>query len=713
MSSEFATLAKMFAGNTNVRVVFEKTGTPRTDGTTIWLPEDICNKSVYPTLSALLHESHHVKLSEMPKANKSGATYEMVRDIRNAISRGGQALKGQRPSKIDVDGSLMDMDTFDTESNAVKSGMLSSDSAIAHAINCLEDCRIDNVIFGEFCNARYLYQFLVKAALAKAAEEKPEDGENIDTIIPRIYAYVYLKAIGYGDMYPWKQTQAFIEKRFGKRIDEIIEHTVGTPSIRDLELPVIRLIQVLDTLMGDPQYQKAQLPKLTQTLQSEIDNEKAKNKKSSDKNEKFIKKHEADLREANTKTEKLQKERDLIRNQSAEMYKKMQADGRSGNSKVNQQKMKDFDKASQDLMTEMNKIRNEKKSHERKLRGRNKKQVKLNEIINKKENEKRRINELIEGGHDNGYGIPGVSYGYESMNDFKALEKSKDKFEEAVAPMHNFEGNLEVIFSRLKHVESYSPKCGYLNMKSAYKIFDSSNEGNLKDLFKYSQAKRVFKNKVAFVLDTSGSMGGRRGCSLSTRNNYGIMMEVMSNLFSVIERKREEYNIEYSINPFSDNVNCVKDYDEELDAKHVTSPNGLAELIDRKHRGGGGTDIIRAIKKVKTTLDDVAHPNDNTFVVVVTDGEFDDSAMKEILQKYNYEKDKIIFVGIDKESGERKEAQYVQNLVDCEEAETEGRTVSSYENNRRNFYEKILMKRFCHDTEGMEKALLEGFDKII
>jgi hypothetical protein len=221
MSSEFATLAKMFAGNTNVRVVFEKTGTPRTDGSTIWLPEDICNKSVYPTLSALLHESHHVKLSEMPKAHKSGAAYEMTRDIRNAISRGGNYLKNQRPAEMEADGTMVD--TFDTESNAVKSGMLSSDSAIGFAINCLEDCRIDNLIFGEFCNARYLYQFLVKAALAKAAEEKPEDGENIDTIIPRIYAYVYLKAIGYADMYPWKQTQAFIEKRFGKRIDEIIE----------------------------------------------------------------------------------------------------------------------------------------------------------------------------------------------------------------------------------------------------------------------------------------------------------------------------------------------------------------------------------------------------------------------------------------------------------------------------------------------------------
>jgi hypothetical protein len=168
MSSEFATLAKMFAGNTNVRVVFEKTGTPRTDGTTIWLPEDICNKSVYPTLSALLHESHHVKLSEMPRANKTGATYEMVRDIRNAISRGGKQLSGQ-PAPMNVD-------TFDTESNAVASGMLSTDSAVGMAINCLEDCRIDNIIFGEFCNARYLYQFLVKAALVKSAEEKPEDG---------------------------------------------------------------------------------------------------------------------------------------------------------------------------------------------------------------------------------------------------------------------------------------------------------------------------------------------------------------------------------------------------------------------------------------------------------------------------------------------------------------------------------------------------------
>ena len=716
MSSEFNTLARLFAGNTNVNIVFEtgKKAIPRTDGRTIYLPQDLGKRTVYPTLSALLHESHHIKLSGMQNEDMQKLQRELGDFIMTADSRRtSYAPKADGLAGI-VENLNKQVDNIEgikpkRELGKMKSSAINAE-LIFNCINCLEDVRIDNKIFDAFCNARYLYKFLINASISYSKSKKADDTANIQIIIPRIFQYIYLKGVGYLDSFVWQNCKTFIEDRFGEVIDEILDETIGAEDIKELRISVLKLLHIIDDLMSDEEYAKSQLPEVGKKLQEEIDEQSSKISKKTERCQKRINEAESAFDKELKNYEKLKNEREKLSIQGSDLYTKLSKERKSP---FSDSEYKEIRKKIDQLTNE---VRESYKKQSTARRNTNNKLRQLSRVAKDVDALKAQLERVKDfetrvkigdaSAKDLCKSIPGINQSYESLNDFKALNNSKDYFQECVAPMHNFESSLEVIFSRLKNVDSYSPNSGYFNVNKAYKIFDSTNETNLKDLFKYSSPKRVFKNKVAFIMDISGSMfcGSRQ--LTGRKNNFGIMMDVSSSLFKVVENKKEDYNIEYALFAYNENIYRVKDYENNIDEQVVSSPEKLADLFRKKSHLGGGTHIINAIKKVKNHLEDNAHPNDNTFIVVITDAEFSSEDCEKILEKYNYEKDKIIFIGIDKDN---YRGQRIERALSAEGTTQD----SDYYVTERKFYEKILMKRFVKDAEGLEKSLLEGFSQII
>jgi uncharacterized protein with von Willebrand factor type A (vWA) domain len=596
MTSHFETIAKHFANKLTTRVVFKAKATPMTDGTTIILPKSLSDENLLPTLGALLHESHHIKYTDM-----SAMKPEM--EWTEGYHKASQFL-----------------------------------------LNLLEDIRIDHKVFKEYPSARILYKKLLDTVFS----DKDFDKSQITEMFIILTQHIYLYGVGFENLFYRKEIFTKFYNESKKELDTIIEVSKKAKKTKDLHTQVKRLYGLLKDFIKKENNLKSLKNHITKSKakSTEMQNEIDDHKKQIVDNSKRIGKNQ-------DKISKLRKEKydeDLTAGEKNEIEQEMQ-DLKTECDKLN--------KSNSIQQTKEDKIYSEKNQLEKQIE-------RIEEMLEKCDDKEESLDieamfdEELTHGSSNDY-----LNGFKSLNDNCKITSKKEE-------IVDFEDCMRHIFKRLEQERNLNNSTGKINLDKVYKIFNSQ-EDNYNDIFIQNRMKESYNNKIIFLLDTSGSMG-----SFSSIKNQ-TLFNCVSSLMKVIEEKKEDYNIEYSVGLFSDMFKEIKKFDETISE----------EMFYARYRNkfmGGNTNIYTALDDCYKLLEDQAHIKDKKFIIVFTDAEFTSDDSNKILDEYDARPEKVIFIGIGKEEK-------------CHYNKT--------------FYEKILMNRMVRTTSEMEKALIDGFDRLM
>jgi hypothetical protein len=594
--TSFETIAKHFAGKLKTNVYFESKCTPHTDGRDVYLPKSLPDENLLATVGATIHECYHIKYTNS----------EEYRKIAN--------------EKYD-------------------------DKIQETCTNLAEDIRIDNKVFKDYENSRYIYSKLVETVFLRRQWNKSAVTEEFINVLQHVYLY----GVGFEQFYFNPEMMKEIMAKNKTKIDNIIDDLKRAKKTADIKSSVSSLKDLVKDLV------KENLSKKDKDGKGVFDNQ--------------IKNKEQEVKDLQNKIDGIKKEEQELTKKINDNYDKYNKD---------QKKMwgtKDS-KERKEISEEMNKVRDEQKTLSRKKSIRNTKSWKV-------EREKREVEREIEGLKELSKKDVDVSTAINSeltsediqemFNGFKSLENSdswKIKREEVI----DFEDNMKEIFKRLEHKKVINNSSGKININKIYKIFKSEEDYN--DIFVEDRIKETYNNKIVMLLDVSGSMKNES----STKSK--VLLECVTNLTRLIEKTKEQYNIEYEVGVFADSPKIIKTFSETITEEDLKSRYSM-------NFSGGGTEIIPALEEAYKTLEENSNVKDRKFILVFTDGEFDDSSMKKILEEYNARNERHIFIGI----GDL------------------GKSTVFGAGDK--FFKEILMGRLVNNTKEMEKVLIDGFDRMI
>ena len=641
----FEIVARHYAEKAHIKLYFRDKCSPHTDAKNrIILPKCMNEDKLLATIAALLHEAHHIKL-----------TGDME-SLCNKLYHG--------PAKHWFGNHYSDISNF-----------------YKFLLNLCEDIRIDSKIMTKYEGAKYLYQELINLANQIRIEEKHGISEHTNKFIV-LTQQIYLYALDFDESNYFEPEiiKDFISKN-KEKLDAILKDVKACneiPLSHGLVRPVDQLgnlvkdyLQMKDekqpgggsgSQAGGKQGNKEATKKLKEKLKQELDKKSDENKEL-EKQENKLKKDKEDLQE---KIDKARQDR----SKKQDKLNKMKRDGKDD---------EETDKLKEDIedsYEDENEISEQKQEIDKDLRKNYKqKQENLDEMedigedletISKKKGDLD-SEDIVDMEIDDADGY--------SLVGFKRLNKVSKRMKTSYEEMLNFESNLNQIFKRLEHKETYSHTTGKLNMKSIHKIFN--HEGEVDDIFKHDRLTEKFNNKIIFLLDVSGSMG-----DFGRSHKNEVVWDCLLNMVKVIETNKENCNIEYGIYTFSskNQFGEVKSFED----------NGMTESqLEHKYRENyfnGGTDIIDALEKCYDMLELKSHNKDKKFIITITDAEFGYSEMNTILKEYNARQEKHIFIGINSKD---------------------------YYNGDSKFFKEILMGRMVNSVKEMEATLLESFDRIL
>ena len=625
----FEIVARHYAEKASIKLTFKDKCSPSTDGKSkIILPKCMNEDKLLATIAALLHEAHHIKLTG---------------DIELACQR--IYREGQAKHWFGNIGSYQ-LNNF-----------------YQFLLNLCEDIRIDNKVLSKYEGAKYIYQELIDLANNIRKEDKQISDHTNKFIVLTQQIWLYALEFDESNYFAPEIIKDFISKK-KEKLDIILADVKSANAVFNLVRPVDQLGKLIkDYLQMKDEKQpgegnKEATKKLKEKLKEKLQEQK---KESSDleKSKEKLKKEKEDISDEIGDTNK-------NRSKMQEKKNKLPADERD---KLEEKIEKSYD--------EEKELRKKKDAAEKKLR-------KLYKEKQEVESEARETEEDIETiveakGDLSSEDIIDIEIedpsGY-SLNGFEQLNKATKLMGANYEDMLSFESNLNAIFKRLEHKETYNNNTGKLNLKSIHKIFN--HEGDIDDIFRYDKLTEKFSNKIIFLLDVSGSMGSYAGGGHKNK----IVWDCLMNMVKVIEANKEACSIEYGIYTFASRSQFgeVKAFEDES-----VTETSLAKKY-RENYFGGGTAICDALENCYDVFEDKSHNKDKKFIICITDAEFGYSDMNTILKEYDARQEKHIFIGINS-----------RDYVD--------------ETSR--FFKEILMGRMVNSVKEMEATLIESFDRIL
>ncbi len=183
-----------------------------------------------------------------------------------------------------------------------------------------------------------------------------------------------------------------------------------------------------------------------------------------------------------------------------------------------------------------------------------------------------------------------------------------------------------------------------LNPKSLHKIFTTNT-----DLFT-DRHNRHYNTKVAFVVDESGSMMGKR---------QNLVVNAVGSLSDALQRTIDSQNlpVEYAVYNFSDHVKTVKDFEERVDGKTLMS----------RYTPGSYTEIVGAVSTILEKLNTDGEDSEKV-MVVITDATVSPGELEK-LPKLIPQDVRVMYVGIQCLLRSTEEAELFQdyNIMNLEQ----------------------------------------------
>ena len=611
MMTSFETIARHFASDKGVDLTFKDKCCPCADlkDKKIYLPKAMNESKLLPTLAALIHESYHIKHSGKPEQT-----------AREIYSRNKSFFK--EPYRMKGQFSLL--------------------------FNLLEDIRIDHKAFKVYPNARYLYTKMLEFfGNKKVVDDKCDQVQKFIDLVQQVYVY---GVFGQKNELFYHNRPLFDKymKKFGKRLDKILQSTISAKRYEDLTIPVEDLWNTLVRFLNI----KKQNQKSAKQMKDKADEE--------------LEGAESELDDVTESKEKAQKQYD-----------------RESKKKSNDRDMDKMD----ELQNDLSDLRKEESGLKDKIEKAKEIIQKVKKLADKYDDSDDENTEDEESDEANGQAgdcedlekLIDTDIGEEesdsfSLNGFGRLNALSKRLKTDIVPLFNFESCLQDIFKRLELTKTYTKDLGRVNLTKIHKIF--KHEGEINDVFIEDRLKVKYNNKVIFLIDASGSMGG-----MSSHKNQ-IVFSCLSNMVNMMEERKDEFNLEYAIYTFSNrgSLGVVKNFDEDIKNNEDLSWRYRRNLI------GGGTDIVWALEECYKTFEDMGNVKDKRFVICMTDSEIGHMAEDTILKEYDARAEKMVFIGINRK----------------------GR----YHDNSR-FYKEILMGRMVNSINDMEAVLVDSFDRLL
>ena len=638
MSNEFQTLATHLAGK-DVEVVFETKGcNPRVEyqqgnnQPIVYLPASLNRRFIYPTIAATLHETHHVKITDIEQYKK------LVEKYRRHSHPIVKQLAG-------------------------------------HIVNIFEDIRVDNRVFKDFYNAHQLYNFLIDEAMHIKTGEKDDP---INHFGPLLLDYVYLKATGFEDYFNKPIAKEFFSNAsIAKAIDTAIDMAKNA-SETFLITGSCEIIAEIIKKFYEAQKVKEEL-KQKQQKTAQHAKQKA-DKAQSEANE--IAKQKDEIKE---KISKLYGKMNEYNEESSKITAEQTKAGKSWTEAVGSKEYKESREKYNKVSEKMDELNVEKNNIQGKLYEKESEASRQKNLQSAIESDE--MQSVIEDLKSDTYGYGSGNVGFETIKKLFKIAKNQ--------PMPDFTENIKTIFSRLNSKPIDNEMTGNINVKNIYKIFNS-NETDLRDIFKANRFRSTHNNKLAILLDVSGSMMGK----------YNLLFETVSSFLKIVDENKDTYNIDTAIAAYSDCTKFFKKFGEE---KTINYNNMQGQFYDERLLMNSGTNIIDALNKMQDHIDEESTHRDTKYMVVFTDCVFGSPEMKIILDKFNAEREKIIFIGLGSEDKFRKQNRsYIPG-----EYRFAKKTRYQLNSTAKTFFEKILFKRMVNSKSNLEKVLLDGFDRII
>ena len=455
--------AKMFANvnnkttNQNIQVVFEKDATPHTDGEIITLPSNMNEEILWELLGALLHESFHIRFTDMKSINPS----------------------------------------------------FYSDQNLFYCLNVLEDIRINWMAHKLFPKSRLFFH-----ALYYYLAKKHKDSFHNEPIINQIINTLLLS----NDDFPTysREAEKLIKihdlERF-KTIARNAEH------VKKLEEPAKELHELLNKI-SKKIISNLNSDDLAKLLKSTKDNLNEKTKKYSDKNQlNQTKKEELnqlynDLRKIHKKLHRIKATNNTRSNNLNYEVKRLIQEQTQNNSSSDIIKHKS--KLSNNARNRSDAASDKMTKNETELQNIANKMQKINKLLYESKKELTHAQSDIENLLKNGIESPAVVFGYSpiSITGLNSLDTNDLCYEHAYELPKSLNDIIREIFLQKKEDKEINNEGNRLNRNNLYKIItDNQNLFNI-------PIQHFEKTKIAFLLDMSGSMNGNRARLVNTAFAY-------------------------------------------------------------------------------------------------------------------------------------------------------------------------------------------------
>ncbi len=188
-----------------------------------------------------------------------------------------------------------------------------------------------------------------------------------------------------------------------------------------------------------------------------------------------------------------------------------------------------------------------------------------------------------------------------------------------------------------------------LNQQKLHDLYTDVDE-----LFEEDEVKQ-YKTKIAFIIDTSGSMGNVG--SVGDRANLCLNV---AKLFADAIKKASLSGapVEFTIFGFSDNTAKLCDLDnydpDKLSSQYQQAAYDL----------GGGTELVECVNFVTDDLSANLDTDSDAVAIVLTDAEIGSHQMKELVNKANSQDVKFVFIAITPSTCTQKEDEFQEVFGD-------------------------------------------------
>jgi hypothetical protein len=582
MISSFETIARHFAGQLKVRLIFKEKVCPQTDGDSkIILPTAMGDNLLLPTIAVTIHECYHIK-----ETGKLELIYQKF------FSKNENWFKGS-PYRMKKNYSFI--------------------------FNLLEDIRIDTMVLKKYDNAKYIYSTLIEYGSELHTKEKVEIVEkgmddSVGLKFQEIVQQLYIYALDFDEKHYFNRDliKDFIAT-YKKELDEILDNVRIRAEAKDLYSDVEKLWAIIKEYLkikeqkkeggGKPSEEelikilKGQFKKVKQGKIKEI-NEDIK-----DINE-TIKDFEEDIKE--TQEEEEEDEEGNISEEGEKFIKKTT------------QKINKKNELKKELEDEIEKAK---------------------ESINRMEQYDGDIDQTLEK-------IIGKEADGELLNGFNAVNKIADDLKTNPIPLMDFEASLRDIFKRTeKKKKDTAHITPHLNIKNLHKVYKHEGEvvdlfSETKKVETFSNKLIFLIDSSSSMGSCYPTHNIESPYKISKKNT--LVFDCLENVRKVIEENQDTYNIDYSVATFANpnQFGVVKRFDEVIKDESTF----LKKYVEKYFHGG--TAILPGLERCYEMFEDHCNYNDKRFIICFTDGQFNPGDIDVILKEYNARPEKVVFIGI-------------------------------------------------------------------